>query len=150
MIVFGTRKLRYDIINICQRGAFGVHAGDPERYRGLDAYLWAIYHRHFSALRVTMQRLAKRLDSGDIVRSSSVPLGPAMRLYQLRRASSEAIADLVSGTIADLKDNGALTTRSQQRLGRYYSFMPSVLKDMCVRQFEKHTSHLWAQQNRQL
>jgi len=142
MIVFGTKKLSPSVINICPLAAFNVHTGDPEQYRGLDAHLWSIYHRDFDLLVVTIQRLALELDQGEIVAKAPVSITPGMRMYQLRSASTEAITGLFQQVMAEFQSRGKLEARPQQTIGRYYSFMPSVLKELCTKRFEKFTSSL--------
>ncbi len=142
MLVFGTRKLNKSVIDVCPSAAFNIHTGNPEQYRGLDAHLWAIYHRDFEALSVAMQRLATELDRGDMLGMENVILKPGMRLFQLRAAGTEAAVELSRRILASLQHDHALESRPLQTVGRYYSFMPSVLKELCIKRFEKFTSRL--------
>ncbi len=142
MIVWGTRKLSDELINVCPDGAFNIHTGDPEQYRGLDAHLWTIYHRQFEALKVTMQRLARELDTGDMIASASIPLSSGMRLFELRSASTQAAVDQVRDAILELRSGKTPASRPLCSVGRYYSFMPRVLKDLCVKRFEAYTAKL--------
>ncbi len=142
MIVFGTRKLSTSVINVCPSGAFNIHTGDPEQYRGLDAHMWTIYHRDFDALSVALQRLATELDRGDILALKKVMIVPGMRLFQLRAASTETAIELSRQTVINFQSRGNLQSRPLQTIGRYYSFMPSVLKQLCVKRFERFTAQL--------
>ena len=142
MIVFGTGKLSTSVINVCPSGAFNIHTGDPEQYRGLDAHMWTIYHRDFDALSVAMQCLAKELDQGDILATKKVIITPGMRLFQLRAASTEIAIALSRQTVTNFQSHGDLESRPLRTVGRYYSFMPSVLKELCVKRFEKFTAQL--------
>ncbi len=142
MIVFGTRKLNTSVINVCPSGAFNIHTGDPEQYRGLDAHMWTIYHRDFDALTVAMQCLATELDRGDILAMKRVTITPGMRLFQLRAASTEIAIELSRRTVTQFQSCQDLESRPLQTIGRYYSFMPSVLKQLCVERFETFTARL--------
>lgn len=142
MIVFGTRKLSTSVINVCPSAAFNIHTGDPEQYRGLDAHMWTIYHRDFGALSVAMQRLATELDRGDMLAVKRVVITPGMRLFQLRAASTEMAIELARRTVANIQSCRDLDSRPLQTIGRYYSFMPSVLKELCVKRFERYTAQL--------
>lgn len=142
MIVFGTRKLSTSVIDVCPTAALNIHTGDPERYRGLDAHMWSIYHRDFGALAVAMQCLATKLDRGDLVGMKKVPITPRMRLFQLRAASTEIAVELSRETVTNIRSRQALESRPLRTIGRYYSFMPSVLKELCVDRFEQFTKQL--------
>jgi hypothetical protein len=37
---------------------------------------------------------------------------------------------------------GKFKATAQRQKGRYYSYMPAVLKDICIRNFEHHTASL--------
>ncbi len=142
MIVFGTRKLSTAVIDACPAGVFNVHTGDPEQYRGLDAHLWTIYHRDFAALSVAVQSMSTDLDRGDILAMKKVAIEPGMRLFQLRAASTQAAVELSRQAVNNFQSPGGLETRPLRTVGRYYSFMPSVLKELCVKRFERFTSQL--------
>ena len=46
---------------------------------------------------------------------------------------------MLSGTLQPLDVE---TETPQRQLGRYYSYMPAVLKDICTRNFERYTATL--------
>jgi len=142
IIVFGTGKLSTNIISICPRGCVNLHGGNPEEYRGLDASLWAIYHGDFQQLMTTVQVLAAELDCGDIVARRATPLTRGMGLHKLRRAGTEAAIPALREAIEGFVTNGAVTGRHMARKGRYYSHMPAVLKENCLKRFERHTAQL--------
>ncbi len=142
IIVFGTGKLNSSVMGICPRDIYNIHSGNPERYRGLDAHLWAIYHRDFGDLIVTLHRVTPTLDRGEIFTSMPVCVVPQMRLHQFRRASTEAAVAVSHTAIEEWLHHGGIGTRPQRSVGRYYSFMPVVLKDICVKRFERYTAQL--------
>ena len=44
-----------------------MHGGDPEYYRGLDSFLWAIYHKDFNKFYVTLHNVNNTFDSGGVI-----------------------------------------------------------------------------------
>lgn len=142
ILVFGTGKLHAEVINVVPEKIFNLHGGDPQRYRGLDTHLWAIYHKDFGGLVTTLHILNAKLDDGDIVSMGTLPVSRDMPLYALRKVNTEVCVNLVERALESLKSSGRLDTRAQVKPGRYYSFMPSVLKNICVRNFERHTQGL--------
>jgi methionyl-tRNA formyltransferase len=138
-IVFGTGKLSPEVIDRGPGCLLNLHGGDPEEYRGLDTHLWAIYHGDFAGLITTLHRVNPVLDDGDICLQESLVLRNGMQLSELRLVNTNACVRLAISALASFDVQGDVPGRRQRRKGRYYSFMPRVLKDRCVRSFAKHT-----------
>lgn len=122
--------------------ALNVHGGDPERYRGLDSHLWAVYHADWQSLTTTIHHLAGKLDTGGIARRAPVPVVRDLSLHQLRAANTRLAVDLTLDALAEARVTGGVACTPQTSVGRYYSAMPSVLKDVCVSRFRAHTARL--------
>lgn len=141
-IVFGTGRLDPAVIEAGPQCFVNLHGGDPEEYRGLDTHLWAIYHNDFGGLVTTLHTLAASLDAGDICLQDAVRIKPMMPLHQLRAANTDACVRLARAAVGSFADLGSIPSRKQARRGRYYSFMPSPLKEICLTKFQKHTARL--------
>jgi hypothetical protein len=76
----------------------------------------------------TLHAVDAELDTGAIVARGAIPLPD--ELFQLRAANTEICVAL---TLA-LAQEDPIATPQRER-GRYYSFMPSVLKDVCLRRW---------------
>jgi methionyl-tRNA formyltransferase len=134
VVSFGTGLIRPPLIAAVAPGRLlNLHGGNPEEYRGLDTHLWAIYHRDFANLVTTLHEVDAGLDTGAIVGQAELPLGGA--LHELRARNTELCVALVLAAARTLEAEGALLRRAQVRRGRYYSFMPAVLKEICVARF---------------
>jgi methionyl-tRNA formyltransferase len=142
VIVFGTGKLFAPAIESPSIACLNLHGGNPEHYRGLDSHLWAVYHRDFDNLVTTLHYVDAAFDTGDIVAQTQLRLTKGMRLFQLRSINTHACVDLSLFALASLDATGRLPCRKQVLTGRYYSFMPSVLKEECVKKFSRHVSPL--------
>lgn len=143
VVVFGTRKLQSPLMDVAGPArTINLHGGPPELYRGLDTHLWAIYHRDFAALQTCLHTVNETLDDGAIIDQRPIPLHKGMRLKELRAANTRVCVDMSLDALARFDEDGAFATRQQTGCGRYYSFMPSVLKDICVQQFECYTEGL--------
>lgn len=142
IIVFGTRPLDQAIIDIAPDRIFNLHGADPQKYRGLDSHLWAIYHRDFDALETSLHVLNAELDDGAIVGTKALAIHKDMPLHALRQANTEVCVTLVTDALNALGTQGRIASTAQAGKGRYYSFMPAVLKDICVRRFENYTKKL--------
>lgn len=142
ILSFGTGRLDPYVINAAQVAALNLHGGPPEDYRGLDTHLWAIYHGDFDNLVTTLHFLDEGLDTGDIVFQDGIPLDKGMPLYRLRARNTEICVKLSLLALQCLSAGRPLPRRRQLRRGRYYSFMPADLKNICVERFKKHTDSL--------
>ncbi len=141
-VVFGTRPLSGAVIDAAGPRALNLHGGDPEAYRGLDTHLWAIYHGDFANLITALHVLDRGIDDGAIVATLPLALERDMTLKQLRAANTAVCIALVRQAVEALSETGRIVTRPQRAKGRYYSFMPAVLKEICVGKFAKHTGSL--------
>jgi len=142
VLVFGTRKIKKKLIAACPGGFINLHGGNPEEYRGLDTHLWAIYHRDFENLIVTLHHLNEALDDGDIILQAPISLKRAMKIHEIRRYNTEICIKLALSAFDMFSRHGYLISRPQLKRGRYYSSMPGVLKEMCCRTFHKFTDNL--------
>ncbi|ULA68713.1 MAG: FormyltransN domain-containing protein [Nitrospira sp.] len=141
-VAFGIRKAEPALIRAAGPRVVNLHGGDPEFYRGLDSHLWAIYHNDFKNVVTTLHVLNEALDDGPLIGIRPVALHRDMRLHQLRHRNTEAALNLTRVALEELQSTGQIASRSQRQVGRYYSFMPTVLKDVCVKRFEKHCARL--------
>lgn len=141
-VVFGTRKLSRPVIEAAGANLMNLHGGDPEFYRGLDSHLWTIYHDDYANLITTLHVVNEVLDGGTIIGLRPIALNPNMKLHELRRRNTECAVCLTVDALRDLELTGKTLRRAQRQVGRYYSFMPSVLKAVCVTKFERHCANL--------
>ena len=142
IIVFGTGKIGRELIGLRPQAILNLHGGDPREYRGLDSHLWAIYHGDFGGLVTTLHHLNPELDDGDIILQGSLRVEKGMELHQLRRSNAEVCARLGLSALDMFARNGGFTSVPQRKHGRYYSFMPAPLKEICLRKFKAHTERL--------
>jgi len=142
LVVFGTGRLGPEVIDVAPERIVNLHGADPEKYRGLDTHLWAVYHRDFRGLVTTLHRVRAELDRGGVVMKMPIPIGRGMELHQLRKANTEVCIEITGQALDMLRDYGQFISQPQLYIGRYYSFMPAVLKTRCVRQFREFTASL--------
>lgn len=142
IIVFGTGKLVREVFGASSVISLNLHGGNPEQYRGLDTHLWAIYHRDFENLVTTLHTLEADLDAGDIVFQSQIDLSRTSQIQQLRAFNTRVCVQISILALDSLSSSGTLPMRRQIGKGRYYSAMPSVLKEGCIRKFNRHVARL--------
>ncbi len=140
-IVFGTGRLSSVVLENGPSCFLNLHGGDPEEYRGLDTHLWAIYHSDFGGLVTTLHRINSSLDDGDICLQERISISAGMRLCELRLANTEACVRIAVAALSSVREQGDVPSRKQRRAGRYYSFMPSPIKEICLKRFENYTRY---------
>ena len=142
IIVFGTGIIRKQLINLCFNGIINLHGGDPQKYRGLDTHLWAIYHKEFNELVTTLHRLSNLLDDGDIIKQAPININQKSNIHMLRAENTKICIKIVLSALKDFKKYNKFISSPQDQRGRYYSFMPRVLKDVCIKNLQRYVKTL--------
>ena len=142
IVTFGTGLIRKSLIHLCPDGFINLHGGDPEYYRGLDTHMWAIYHWEFEQLIVTLHRLNPSLDDGEIIQQAQIRLDKNSKIAKLRVENTKLCVQLTLSALSTFNQLGSFISKPQQRKGRYYSFMPTDLKEVCVKNFEQYKQKL--------
>jgi methionyl-tRNA formyltransferase len=141
-IVFGTGKIGKELISLMPNKLINLHGGNPEEYRGLDTHLWSIYHGDYNELASCLHYIDHTLDTGNIISMEKIPLKKNMKLKELRAANTQVCIQMILSFLKNLNEPGFSQSKKQSKKGRYYSFMPSSLKEICVYKFEKFTETL--------
>ena len=126
-VVFGTRKILPHIIDLFPNELLNVHRGMVAHYRGLDSDYWCAYHGDYENIGVTIHKVDKDLDTGDVAYQEAIEMQQGMRVAHLRYHTSVLAADLMFKTL-DRIDKGEMTFEKQTSFGRYYSFFPSIFE----------------------
>lgn len=142
IISFGTGIIKSSIIKKCRKGIVNLHGGDPQYYRGLDSHLWAIYHKEFYQLKVCLHRINKILDDGEIIDLKTIKIKKSLELFMLRSENVKLCVEITLEALKKFKEKGAFESYSQKSQGRYYSFMPSPLKEICLNNFNQYVKRL--------
>lgn len=138
IIIFGTGRVSAELISIPSKACLNLHGGAPEYYRGLDSHLWAIYHNDFKNLVTTLHYVEPTLDTGKIVFEKKLNITKDTSIEKLRILNTEACISMSALAISTLRKNCNLPSRIQSQTGRYYSFMPTTLKEICVIKYNRH------------
>ena len=140
-VVFGTGLIKPSTINLFHDGLINVHRGIAEKYRGLDSDLWAIYHRDYNNLGVTVHRVDNNLDTGELVKQDFLTPKLGMRISHIRYHTTVIATDLIIDSLKDYLA-GKLHSTKQFNRGRYYSFMPLSIKRQVEKQFNDYCMKL--------
>ena len=132
-VVFGTRKLSKQLINIFKDGLVNIHRGYIQKYRGLDSDYWTLYHKDYSNLGVTLHYIDHNLDTGNIIDQKFLNIDKKFKIFKLRFLTTKLSIYMVENFLKKYIYKKKITSLKQKKIGRYYSFMPKVL----IKQIEK-------------
>jgi len=130
-IVFGAGKVSNEILNSLNLFGLNVHRGIAEEYRGLDSNLWALYHGDIENMGVTIHKINSQLDTGEILFQKKIVYPKTVEIFSLRYFETIESVDLVYDAIM-MQQKGKLNFRKQNKIGRYYSFMPGDIKNNLI------------------
>ena len=108
--LIGTPKL--DCINI--------HNAPLPKYRGMLPNFWQLYHDEQEA-GMTVHRIEKGIDTGDIIKQAFLPIGPDDTLNNLILKTKKKNAWLIMEVIDDFQ-NGNVKYKKMKGKGSYFSF----------------------------
>ena len=74
-IVLGTRVLKPTTFDLPALGSINLHKGRVPTYRGMPPGFWELYDGALTA-GVTVHHVAAKLDAGDVIEASEVPISP--------------------------------------------------------------------------
>ena len=134
-LCFGVRKISLSTLSELGLNTFNFHGADPEKYRGLDSQLWALWHKDYSELKTCLHQLNDTLDDGGIFSVLPIDFVKVKKIETLRIINTENCVQLAVRLISELSHSKKLVLKKQNQQGKYYSAMPSVLKDVVVRRF---------------
>ena len=132
IIVCGTRIINSNFVSMFKNKIYNFHGGDLENYRGLDSHLWAIYNKKFSCLKTTLHRLKSLVDTGNIIFSKKLKIDKKTELYNLRYLNFKIVSELAIKFLNKIYKKNKIKEIKLKKIGRYYSFMPADLKNVCI------------------
>ncbi len=127
VIVSGADWIKGKVLDAIVDKSLNVHMGIAEEYRGLDSNLWAWYHRDYRNIGVSLHKLDHTLDTGHLFRAENLDIMQNTKVWELRYYESILASKLIIETLSEIKINRSVL-KNQKKIGRYYSFMPYVLK----------------------
>ena len=134
-IVFGTRKIEKRIIHLFKKKfIINIHRGIMSKYRGLDSDLWAILENRLDLVGITIHEVKEKLDSGRTFYEKKLNI-KNKKIYQLRYYTTVLAVKYLLLLIKNILKKKKVKIK-KLRLGKYYSFMPLILKNKCKKILE--------------
>jgi len=128
IIVSGADWIKGNLLKLIKSKSINIHMGIAEKYRGLDSNLWAWYHKDYKNIGVTLHELGHSLDTGKIFKKGFLDISNKTKVWLLRYHESNLAIKLIISAINKF-DTNEYILKKQKNIGRYYSFMPAVIKN---------------------
>ena len=82
------------------------------------------------------------LDDGEIIKQESIIIKSEIKLYMLRSINTKICIKITKVALDNFVKKGFFESTPQKSIGRYYSFMPSALKEICLSNYNKYLKGL--------
>jgi len=130
-ILFGTKKVHPDFINLFKGKLINVHRGIMEKYRGLDSEYWACFNKDFKSIGTTLHFVDNFLDTGKIILQKRIKINRFTRCHKLRYLTTMIAIESINKIIKQITSN-KIFCKKRQTVGKYYSSIPELfLTDGC-------------------
>jgi folate-dependent phosphoribosylglycinamide formyltransferase PurN len=117
-LIYGSPILRPTLFEIPERGTLGIHHGTAPKYRGKKTTFWEVFAGEPTA-GVIIQKVNAGLDTGEIVKQGSVPIGKRS-LGAVWKELHTLGLDLYVEAILDVKNCTAKYQPQQGPKGKLY------------------------------
>jgi len=117
--VYYRQMIRDEILRLAPLGAFNIHGSLLPEYRGRAPVNWAVLHGE-PRIGMTLHRMVKRPDAGEIIDQQGVDIGPDDTAEQAFRKVLPCAVEVLARQIARLLDGSATGTPQDDSLATYY------------------------------
>lgn len=120
LLTYGVHKISDEIIDNFKDNAFNIHGGLSPEFKGCITMFWPFYLLRPNWAGMTVHRLTKRLDGGDILHQCVPTLEYGDRMHDV---ANKAIVKLCSDLCLILKsinEGSSLKTEHQSRNGKLW------------------------------
>lgn len=117
---WGFGWIKEPILSLPRNGVIGCHHGDLTAYRGGLSCFWELYNGE-KRVGVTVQRLAPRLDTGDIIMQRFFDIKETDTLRSLHHRVVSETVDMGIESVLLMKDPSFVPAKPS-RIGKFYSF----------------------------
>jgi len=98
ILVFGTSILKKEIFDSVDN-CINIHTGLIQSYRGVDSNFWCIFENKPESIGVTIHKVNKGIDTGNILLQSRVPLNISDKYEDIFLRSCKVGVDILSKNI---------------------------------------------------
>jgi len=116
IMVFGTRILKEEVLNVPKHMILNIHAGIVPEYRGLACSYWALSNGDFDKLGVTVLYVLPGVDNGPVALQETLDCHEGVTLAEVNYEMQILAAELAAQAVQLIKDN-RLPKTPQRKMG---------------------------------
>jgi folate-dependent phosphoribosylglycinamide formyltransferase PurN len=131
LVLTGAPIVRSNILAVPRLGTLNAHQGTLPKYRGMNVIEWAIFEG--SAPAVTVHFVDPGIDTGDIIASEEVVIGPGDTLEKVRARAADKQAQLLAWAVSTVCSGPLPRVRQLAADGRQYYTMHPRLRAVAQR-----------------
>jgi methionyl-tRNA formyltransferase len=128
---------RPELLDVPRLGCINVHSGRLPHYRGMMPTFWQMLCGE-QAVTITVHRMARKLDAGDVLATQSFPLRRSDSLDRVIKGTKREGARLLIRVLRDLQNGQVRSMPLDMADARYFSFP----KPSDVREFRRRGHRL--------
>jgi methionyl-tRNA formyltransferase len=117
--VYYRQMIGMEILRLAPLGAFNLHGSLLPKYRGRAPINWAVLHGE-PRIGMTLHRMVKRPDAGEIIDRQGVDIGPDDTAEQAFRKVLPCAVEVLGRQIGHLLDGSATGTPQDESFATYY------------------------------
>ncbi|MFK7866147.1 MAG: hypothetical protein AB8B77_01750 [Alphaproteobacteria bacterium] len=143
IIALGVGRLDAPLLNLAPRSVINVVATDTEHYSGLDTVYWAAFHGDFSNMAACINLILPERQWGSKILKYHYTPSKKTSLIELRSLFTERALTAIDHSLSMYSHFGQFISQPQNYQGRFYYFMPAVLKDTLELKFDQWLGNYW-------
>ena len=137
VLVYGTGLVKPHIFELPRITAINCHGGFLPDYRGLDTNIWAALKGEYDKMALTWHKLDQTFDTGPVLLMERLEPKPDMSIATLRYYTALLATDMCVRLLTQIAGGGVEATPQPPGQGRYYSFVPWILKPLADRRLRR-------------
>jgi len=118
--------LQEDLLNLGRLGAFNFHGSLLPKYRGAAPIQYALLNGD-AETGISVQKMAKKMDAGDVVAQQAIPITPADNYASLAAKLSSLAAQMMPSLVEQLLQGNLKGTPQDEG---QVSYAPTIKKEM--------------------
>lgn len=120
LLTYGVHKISEQIIECYQDRSFNIHGGLSPEFKGCTTMFWPFYLLRPNWAGMTVHRLSKRLDGGDILHQSVPTLEYGDRMHDVANKAIVKLCRDLCLILKSIKNCSEIKTLSQSRNGKLW------------------------------
>ena len=140
---FGVGRVGVELLSLYPKRYINIQATDTEHYAGLDTMYWACFHGDFNHLSACLNLIEpERQQGAKILKYQYTPTVDS-EVIHLRSVFTNRSIDAALDIVSMHQHFDQFINQPQIYNGRFYYFIPAVLKDLIENKYSTYLQKFW-------